>query len=66
VKRLAFHHLQALHVDTMAAIKLQIAPGKIVTHNPDQLDRAEKAGGHCRMACGTAQQPWIFSLRRFD
>ena len=50
MKGLARPHLEAFEVDCLAAVKLEVAAGKIIAHHADQLDRAEKARGHRRMA----------------
>src|SRR6185436_7354402 len=54
MKGFAGQNLQAFEIDAMAFVKLQIALGKIVTNDADEIDRAKKARGHCGVAGRTA------------
>ena len=66
MKRFAGADLQALEVNVVPPVQVEIFPGEIVTDDPDQFDRAEKAGGHRRVAGRSTQQARILRVRSFD
>ena len=66
MERFAGQDLQAGQVNLVPAVKLEVFFRKIVAHDADEFDRAEKARGHGGMAGRTAQQARIFRFGSLD
>jgi len=66
MKRLARRILQAPEVDPVLAVELKVSLREILAHDPDQVDRTEKARGHGRVTGRTAEQARIFAGGSFD
>src|SRR6266850_2761803 len=63
---LAWQNLETFEINPVSLIEPNVTLWKIVTHNADELDRAEEARGHGGMAGRAAEQTRIFCFRCFD
>ena len=51
VKSFSGQNLQALQIDFVTLVEPDVLLGEIIPDNPDELNRREETGRHCRMAC---------------
>ena len=58
--------LQAFEVNAVAAIELEVAPGKILANDANQFDRSEETGGNRCVARRAAEQPRVFAPGSLD
>ena len=66
MKRFAGQNLQAVEVNFVPAVKLEVFLREIVADDADQFDRAEKARGDGGMAGRAAEQARVFRVGSFD
>ena len=66
MERFAFLNLQALKVNAMLAVELEIFLGEIFTNHAHKFHRAKEACSHRGMTGGTAEQSRIFCIGCFD
>ena len=62
MKGLARQHLQALQVNPVTLVELNIALGKVIPHHAHQFNRAKETGRHRRVAGRAAQQSRVLRL----
>jgi hypothetical protein len=62
----AGQNLEAVEVNFVPAVKLEVFLWKVVADNANQFDRAEKARGDGGMAGRAAEQARIFRVGSFD
>src|SRR5258705_476035 len=62
----AWKNLEALEVDAMAFVKLDVTLGKIIADDSDELNWTEKAGGNGGVTGRTAQQARVFCFGSFN
>ena len=66
MKGFAIRDFQSREVNAVAAVKLEVALGKIPAHDADEVDGGEEAGGDGRVAGGATEQARIAGLGGFD
>src|SRR5436190_18415006 len=66
VESLAGENLQAVQLNAMPAVELDVSFREIFTDDANKFYRAEKAGGNCRVARGTAEQTRVFGFWGFN
>src|ERR1043166_1282828 len=58
--------LESVKVDAMAAIELDVALGKVLPDDADELDGSEETGGDGGVTGGTAEEAGVLGMRGFD
>jgi hypothetical protein len=66
MKGLTAELLEAVEVEAVFAIEVNVFARKIIAHRADEMGRGEKARSDCGVTGGSAKESRVFRVRGFD